>query len=270
MKRLKLWAAAIARFLRLSDPKGCAYGAPRCPGGRLCRHDRDEIRHDPSDVPVDEQLHRYGYAVTERTMSARELQARRAREGKSYINERGQLVEPLTLTLTPDSPDLSKGLGQPLPRYSVPWPDSYQPTGGYVHDSSPIDPLNRPDTGHVFTYVEANRPVVGVDVMREGFVYSDGWFEPTDIRQARDAYAPDALIGKLAGGAPLTAGAAGAGSYALHNVVDRESEPQVSLAYGFEGSCEACGRLIVVDELIHHYADDVVVHASCPVPRAST
>lgn len=46
-----------------------------------------------------------------------------------------------------------------------------------------------------------------------------------------------------------------------------EPEPPVSIAHGFEGSCEACGVLVQVDERIHVYADDVVVHERCPSSR---
>lgn len=53
------------------------------------------------------------------------------------------------------------------------------------------------------------------------------------------------------------------------DLAEGEDEPPVTHAHGFEGSCEACGRLVLVDERIHRYADDVVVHAACPVPRAS-
>lgn len=46
-----------------------------------------------------------------------------------------------------------------------------------------------------------------------------------------------------------------------------ETEPPVSIAHGFEGSCEACGVLVQVGDRIHVYADDVVVHECCPGSR---
>lgn len=50
-------------------------------------------------------------------------------------------------------------------------------------------------------------------------------------------------------------------------VADTESEPPVSIAHGFEGSCEACRILIQVDDPIRVYGDDVVVHERCPRSR---
>ena len=49
---------------------------------------------------------------------------------------------------------------------------------------------------------------------------------------------------------------------------DCDCDPPVTHALGFEGPCEHCGRLVVVDERVRVYGDDVVVHEQCPVPRA--
>lgn len=49
------------------------------------------------------------------------------------------------------------------------------------------------------------------------------------------------------------------------DVPDTEDEPPVSIAHGFEGSCEACGVLVNVDDRVHLY--DVVVHERCPGSR---
>jgi hypothetical protein len=240
----------LARFLRLGDPKGCAYGEPRCPGGLLCKHDRAEIRHvvehDPSDVPVDDQLHRYGYAVTEGCVmparhgkTARALQAQRAREGKPYINERGQLVEPdraridveaaQLLALAPpidvDSVRRSFGLPEPMPDLHL---SADGPGGGSYALHNIVDRSG--EIQHQLSGTDRQ-----LDPLRNYYARDpDGDYEPVD-RQ-------------------------------LGPLVDRD-EPPVSFASGFEGSCEACGRLVVVDERIHVYADDVVVHAACPVPR---
>lgn len=45
-------------------------------------------------------------------------------------------------------------------------------------------------------------------------------------------------------------------------------EPPLTYARGHEGSCEVCGRLVVLDEAVRVYGDGVVVHEVCPVPRA--
>ncbi len=45
-------------------------------------------------------------------------------------------------------------------------------------------------------------------------------------------------------------------------------EPPVISARGFEGRCEACGDLVQVDQRVRIYADDIVVHETCPRPRA--
>jgi len=47
-----------------------------------------------------------------------------------------------------------------------------------------------------------------------------------------------------------------------------DDDPGVTIALGFEGSCEACGELVQVDQRVRVYADDVVVHERCPRPRA--
>lgn len=46
-----------------------------------------------------------------------------------------------------------------------------------------------------------------------------------------------------------------------------EAAPAVSIAHGFEGSCEACGVLLQIGDRVHVYADDVVVHERCPNGR---
>lgn len=46
-----------------------------------------------------------------------------------------------------------------------------------------------------------------------------------------------------------------------------EADPPVSIAYGCEGSCEACGKIVDVGDRVRVYADDVVVHERCPGSR---
>jgi hypothetical protein len=48
---------------------------------------------------------------------------------------------------------------------------------------------------------------------------------------------------------------------------DAEEETTVTIAHGFEGACEACGKLVDVGDRVHQYADDVVVHERCPTSR---
>lgn len=46
-----------------------------------------------------------------------------------------------------------------------------------------------------------------------------------------------------------------------------EAAPAVSIATGWEGSCESCGILVQIGDRVHLYADDVVVHERCPRSR---
>lgn len=48
------------------------------------------------------------------------------------------------------------------------------------------------------------------------------------------------------------------------DAIDTDPEPPLSIAHGFEGSCEACDVLVQVGDRVHVYADDVVVHERCP------
>ena len=59
------------------------------------------------------------------------------------------------------------------------------------------------------------------------------------------------------------------GSTSMIDEIDPEEaiEPPVSIAHGFEGSCEACSVPVQVGDRVHVYGDDVVVHERCPSSR---